>query len=82
MICPRCGLPDYYAGDGDGIGSCECPRCECCGAGPDECDCQNDWDHFAGFYDDEVPTDYLCNDPECGHLRLRLEARAKENTRS
>jgi hypothetical protein len=26
--CDVCGLPDLYAGDGDGIGSCECPRCD------------------------------------------------------
>lgn len=34
-----CGLPDPYHGDGDGIGSCECPRCEDCGAAPLTCDC-------------------------------------------
>lgn len=27
--CPDCGLPDPYHGQGDGIGSCECPRCDC-----------------------------------------------------
>lgn len=37
--CFDCGLPDYYAGQGDGIGSCDCPRCDECGAGPLECDC-------------------------------------------
>ena len=26
--CDICGLPDYYGGQGDGIGSCECPRCD------------------------------------------------------
>ena len=28
MICDVCGLPDPYNGDGDGIGSCDCPRCD------------------------------------------------------
>jgi len=27
--CDVCGLVDPYNGQGDGIGSCECPRCEC-----------------------------------------------------
>lgn len=27
MTCDVCGLPDPYNGDGDGIGSCDCPRC-------------------------------------------------------
>jgi hypothetical protein len=27
--CDVCGLPDPYRGTGDGIGSCDCPRCEC-----------------------------------------------------
>ncbi|MBM7788877.1 hypothetical protein [Tenggerimyces flavus] len=27
--CDVCGLPDPYNGSGDGIGSCDCPRCEC-----------------------------------------------------
>ena len=26
--CDVCGLPDPYDGGGDGIGSCECPRCD------------------------------------------------------
>jgi hypothetical protein len=29
MICDVCDLPDPYQGNGDGIGSCDCPRCEC-----------------------------------------------------
>ncbi|SCL16415.1 hypothetical protein GA0074692_0024 [Micromonospora pallida] len=28
MRCDVCGLPDPYAGQGDGIGSCDCPRCD------------------------------------------------------
>jgi hypothetical protein len=27
--CDVCNLPDLHNGQGDGIGSCECPRCEC-----------------------------------------------------
>ena len=26
--CDVCGLPDLYGGQGDGIGSCDCPRCD------------------------------------------------------
>lgn len=37
--CWDCRLPDPYNGAGDGIGSCECPRCEDCGARPLRCDC-------------------------------------------
>lgn len=37
LPCLDCGLPDLHRGQGDGIGSCECPRCEDCGAGPQEC---------------------------------------------
>jgi hypothetical protein len=29
MRCDVCGLPDPYHGRGDGIGSCDCPRCDC-----------------------------------------------------
>lgn len=25
--CDICGLPDPYAGTGDGLGSCDCQRC-------------------------------------------------------
>ena len=34
MICDVCGLPDPYRGQGDGIGSCDCPRCDCGAAQP------------------------------------------------
>jgi hypothetical protein len=27
--CDVCGLPDLHRGHGDGIGSCDCPRCDC-----------------------------------------------------
>lgn len=29
MTCDVCNLPDIHNGQGDGIGSCECPRCDC-----------------------------------------------------
>jgi hypothetical protein len=29
MDCDVCRLPDWYQGEGDGIGSCDCPRCTC-----------------------------------------------------
>jgi hypothetical protein len=29
MRCDVCDLPDPYQGNGDGIGSCDCTRCEC-----------------------------------------------------
>ncbi|GAA3223088.1 hypothetical protein [Actinocorallia longicatena] len=51
--CDLCGLPDPYDGQGDDIGSCGCPRCDC-GAGPAgssiACLCD-----FPGedYYDDE-----------------------------
>ena len=50
MTCDVCGLPDNYRGRGDGIGSCDCPRCDCgaargsylCECLPDDgwCDCE------------------------------------------
>ncbi|MET9303209.1 hypothetical protein ABZX66_28200 [Micromonospora aurantiaca] len=57
MTCDVCGLPDPYRGQGDGIGSCDCPRCDCGAARssafctcPDEgCDCG---DPDCGWYDD------------------------------
>ncbi|MEU7904139.1 hypothetical protein [Actinoplanes sp. NPDC049118] len=59
--CFDCGLPDTYDGQGDGIGSCECPRCERCGSGPG-CDCRWDDDNFAcpcggGCWDDRPDDD-------------------------
>ena len=49
-----CGLPDPYNGDGDGIGSCECPRCEWCGAAPLECSCESDDDYLPDWPDDVI----------------------------
>lgn len=68
MICPQCGLPDSYRGDGDGIGSCDCSRCDCCGAGPDDCCCRRVWGDE--FYDGVF--DPLCNDAECGYRQARI----------
>jgi hypothetical protein len=60
--CFDCGLPDTYRGQGDGIGSCECPRCERCGSGPG-CDCRDDDEFFCG------DPDCSCGDPDddAGH---------------
>ena len=65
LPCFDCGLPDLHNGAGDGIGSCECPRCETCGA-PPGCDCSRlgedcrcgecgGWDEFGGWDDDWTP---------------------------
>lgn len=71
MNCPRCGLPDWYRGNGDGIGSCECSRCDCCGAGPDDCECGRDYDEL---YDDpDEPYDPWCNDTACVWREARLK---------
>lgn len=79
MTCQRCGLPDNYRGQGDGIGSGDCPRCQCCGRGPDECDCSQDWDERwpSGEFDDEdEPDDFLCNDSACLWRARRVARRA------
>ena len=38
-FCPECNLVDPYNGGGDGIGSCDCERMECCGEVSVFCDC-------------------------------------------
>lgn len=53
MTCDVCGLYDTYRGRGDGIGSCDCARCDCGAArGSYLCDCPpddpDDW------FDDDV----------------------------
>lgn len=62
MRCDVCGLPDPYRGQGDGIGSCDCPRCDHgCGVargsylcnGPSDDDPYDDPD--AGWDDDGEP---------------------------
>ncbi|HEY9367545.1 hypothetical protein [Streptomyces sp.] len=56
MPCDVCGLPDTYRGLGDGIGSCDCTRCDCGAAwGSSWCTCvPEDWDD--DWDDDEMPT--------------------------
>lgn len=76
MICFRCGLPDQYRGQGDGIGSCDCPRCECCEAAPDECDCAQDTDYLGEEELSWLGDDYLCNDVACPTGVVRRERRA------
>lgn len=79
MTCPSCGLHDSYRGQGDGIGSCDCPRCQCCGRGPsDDCDCSQDWNDRwpSGEYDDDdEPDDFLCNDTSCVWREARVRSR-------
>lgn len=70
MICFNCGLPDPYCGQGDGIGSCDCLRCDCCGAGPGDCDCRRDYE--PGYDDEDEPFDPWCNDTSCGHRQYRI----------
>jgi hypothetical protein len=59
--CPSCGLPDAYDGDGDGVGSCECSRCDECGAAPLSCRC-------AELFDDR--DDYEWYDATDGRPRI------------
>jgi hypothetical protein len=59
--CFECGLVDPYDGEGDGIGSCECPRCEDCGAPPGACN-----GHDEDERDHEDPyARQCCGDPNC-----------------
>ena len=71
MTCWLCGLPDPYRGQGDGIGSCECPRCDCCHRAPGDCDCRRDYEH--NLDDPDEPFDPWCNDTSCGHRQMRLD---------
>lgn len=59
-LCDVCGLPDPYRGNGDGIGSCDCPRCEG-GEAPAHscfCDCPDD-DYWR---DDDSMADMIPDD--------------------
>jgi hypothetical protein len=58
--CFDCGLPDWYDGDGDGIGSCDCPRCERCGAPPGGCYCSGGDQVWC-----EADGCGACDDPDC-----------------
>lgn len=51
--CAQCSLPDAYDGQGDGIGSCECERCEYCGGPPLMCSCESDAEYYG------------CSDAQC-----------------
>jgi hypothetical protein len=73
VTCPECGLLDPYNGAGDGIGSCDCARCVCCGGVPYWCDCGRDFDPSRD--DPDEPYDHLCNDQACPHRRRRAAAR-------
>lgn len=64
MTCDVCGLPDLHRGQGDGIGSCDCPRCDHgCGVargsylcnGPSDDGHPYDDDPDAGWDDDGEP---------------------------
>lgn len=48
--CFDCGLPDPYDGAGDGIGSCDCRRCEVCGWAPGVCSCE-EYDPYEDEYE-------------------------------
>ncbi|MFI6160373.1 hypothetical protein ACIA59_10535 [Micromonospora haikouensis] len=51
MICDVCGLPDLYRGQGDGIGSCDCPRCDHgCGVPANSTFCTGDPDRWDDDY--------------------------------
>lgn len=55
MDCDVCRLPDPYNGTGDGIGSCDCPRCDGgCGVAANSvlCECPGD-DDYPWVYDQE-----------------------------
>lgn len=75
MRCDGCGLPDPYCGQGDGIGSCDCPRCHCCGAGPHECECDYDFDPICD--DPDEPFDPWCSDTVCDYRAARLRKNAQ-----
>lgn len=58
MECDVCNLPDLYRGQGDGIGSCDCPRCTCGAASWSQfCTCppEGDEDDFYWYDQDEEP---------------------------
>jgi len=51
--CDVCGLPDPYDGGGDGIGSCECPRCDGGEAAASSVLCVCPPDDIDGYPDDD-----------------------------
>ena len=53
MTCDVCGLPDPHHGRGDGISSCDCPRCDCgTASGSVFCDCEPHDDYWDEDDDD------------------------------
>lgn len=55
--CWECNLPDPYGGDGDGIGSCRCPRAAC-GCSPTDVEldlCRHGDDELPDWPDDDPP---------------------------
>lgn len=62
--CQQCGLPDLHDGDGDGIGSCDCTRCDDCDQPTLACRCAT------GGYDDPYTWD-CCDVPDCACDALR-----------
>lgn len=80
MPCESCGLPDNYQGQGDGIGSCDCSRCDCCGAPPLQCECDRDWDVYWDGDEEQASDDHLCNNPSCDYRRSRIQQRKAANT--
>lgn len=59
--CDVCGLPDPYNGGGDGVGSCECPRCDGGEAASSSVLCICPPDDIDGYWDDD---DFLAYLPE------------------
>lgn len=61
--CDVCGLPDPYNGGGDGIGSCDCPRCDGGEAASSSvlCICPPDefYDGVRQFYEEDDFLSYL-----------------------
>lgn len=67
MRCDVCNLPDLRGG-GDGIGSCDCARCDCGeAAGSQFCTCLTEDDL------DQWPPEPPCWKPGPGGLRCGLD---------
>lgn len=58
--CDVCGLQDPYNGTGDGIGSCECPRCDGGEAAASSvlCICPPEDDYDTESMADVIPDDW------------------------
>lgn len=65
LDCDVCGLPDPYQGAGDGIGSCDCPRCQCGAAACSWlCTCPPD-DVADPLWEISYPEEPYCVTPGC-----------------